>query len=339
MNTKLKKLLLGWLGHYGALTATLNVFYLFKYLDQSPSQGKTPWEFFVYHTFQDIDALITLISLLLIEINYQYLFKKLRIYFFLGSCLVVGLFAYLTVTIFHYDKYSDQHLPFESLLIVAAYALTYAIIRNYLYQIRYAKDLKLQQSKNELDTLKAQINPHFLFNILNYLYGTALNEKASSTADGIDKLSQMMRYSITGIHENFVPIEKEFEFIHHYLALQQARLPKRENINIDINFPSSLPDCQIAPLLILPFIENAFKYGISMDERCFVSIKIEIVGHTLTTEISNSIVSGPIEIRGNNTGIKNTIKRLALLYPGRHILKQTNDGHTYQTLLNLTLPV
>ena len=338
MKRKLKNLVLGWFLHFSAIILIMNAFHIFRYLDQLPYRRSTPWEFFVRHTFQDMDTLIMLISLLFIEVNYQYLFRKLRLPLFVGTSLIVGVLTFLTFVVLHYTKYHDKHLNyFDQVLIVGAYALVYAIVRNYLHQVRYKKESELQQSKNELDALKAQINPHFLFNSLNYLYGTALNENAQTTADGIDKLSGMMRYTITGIHENFVPIADEFKFIDHYLALQRARLPKRDQIKIDIQMPLGKTDGQIAPLLILPFIENAFKYGISVDEPCFVRIKIEVERDQLTAEITNSIVNGPIEIKGNNTGIKNTIKRLAMLYPDRYHLTQTNSGDTHQTILDLTL--
>jgi sensor histidine kinase YesM len=337
MERKLKNLLLGWFIHFGAIIVTMNIFHIFKYFGDSPYQRSTPWEFFVRHTFKDVDTLIMLVSLLFIEINYQYVFRKLRFPLFIGTSMLVGVLAFLTFMLLHYTKHNEKHLNFDQVLIIAAYALVYAIVRNYLHQIRYKKDLQLQQSKNELDALKAQINPHFLFNSLNYLYGTALNENAPTTADGIDKLSDMMRYTITGIHENFVPIEDEFKFIDHYLALQQARLPKREHIQIDIQISHTIRNRQIAPLLVLPFIENAFKYGISVDEPCFVTLKIEFVDDYLKVEINNSIVRAPIEIKGNNTGIKNTIKRLELLYPDRYDLKQTTNGNTYQTILSLSL--
>ena len=165
----------------------------------------------------------------------------------------------------------------------------------------------------------------------------ALNEKAPQTADGIDKLSEMMRYTISGIHENFVPLEKELKFIRHYLALQQARLPQKDSIQITVQIPSSVPALQVAPLILLPFIENAFKYGISMDDPCFIFIKIELSGTSLTMEVGNSISSTPIEIKGNNTGIKNTVKRLKLLYADKYKLQQTNSETEYNITLTLSL--
>lgn len=337
MKGKLKSIILGWLVHFAGVTVVMNLLHIYKYITDTLYQGRTPWEYFVYHTFQDIDTLILAICLLYIEINYQYYFNKLRLLLFMASCLVVGLVGSVTFTILQNNSHKGMLAGVNQLLIIATYALLYSIVRNYLHQMLYGKSLQLQQAKNELDALKAQINPHFLFNSLNYLYGSALSENAPNTADGIDKLSGMMRYTITGLHENFVAIKEEFNFIENYLSVQQARLPKRDNIRIDIEIPSTLPDAQIAPLLMLPLIENAFKYGISMDEPCFVSIKIEIAGKKLLVDIANSIVKGPIDTKGNNTGVSNTIKRLKLLYGHNYDLKQMNDGQRYQTMLQIVL--
>ncbi|SJZ63531.1 sensor histidine kinase [Sediminibacterium ginsengisoli] len=337
MKGKVKRILLGWLAHFGMIWVLVNLFHIYEYIINTPYTGRTPWEFFVYHTFHDIDTLILMICLFYIEINHQYFFKKRHFFLFVLSSAVVGMVGCATFSIMQHDNNKDIYIDFGQFLIITVYALLYSIIRNYLHQIRYRKDLQLQQSKNELDALKAQINPHFLFNSLNYLYGTALNEKAPATADGIDKLSGMMRYTIIGLHENFVSIKDEFQFMDNYLALQQARLPKKDNIRIDIRTPAVLPDAQIAPLLILPFVENAFKYGISMDEPCFIQIRIEISGNKLVAVIKNRIVKGLVEIKGNNTGIKNTIERLKLLYPHNYDLTQANDGNNHETILQLAL--
>jgi sensor histidine kinase YesM len=338
MKEKLKSLLLGWLIHYILVLAAMNLTYIIQYLDDLPHYvRRSPLQYFIKHTFHDADNVVLILSLLMIEINYQYLFKKLRLPFFVFTCLLVGV---LSVTLLYYlnlSRFEGRGIPLQPLLYVAGYALVYSVIRDYLYTIKHKKEIQLQQSKNELHSLKAQLNPHFLFNSLNYLYGTALTEKAQNTADGIYKLSELMRYTITGTHENFVPLDNELKFIEQYVALRRVRIPQKESIEINVQITSPTKGLQIAPLLLLPFIENAFKYGINMDERSFVNIKIDVANSTLIMSISNSISRAPIEIEGNNTGIKNTINRLKLLYPDKYKLQQTNNGFEYTTLLTLEL--
>ena len=336
MKQQIKSILQGWGAHLGiVIIITILDYYLLHYLRSPNFADTTPWQYFIRHALERADCLVLAIWLLLIEVNYHYLYKKLPIWLFIPCCFAVGI---ISCSIGYISAVISGNIKLEPVLIIAAYALGYAVIRGLIYNFRYRTDLKLAKVKNELDALKAQLNPHFLFNSLNYLYGTALTEKALQTADGIDKLSELMRYTITGIHENFIPLESELNFIERYLALQQARLPKKEGIKIEIHLPSTyLKTLQIAPLILLPFIENAFKYGINMDEPCFVNLSIEITGTDLTLTVSNSIISRSIEIEGNNTGIKNTIKRLKLLYPGKHTLQQTNTGTAYNTLLTLKL--
>lgn len=339
MKERLKKILVGWVVHSGIFLSGFFLFYAERYITTTHADLRraTPWEYFIRHAFYSTDYLHLVLSLLFIEINYRYFFKKLRLPVFLLSCILVGACSLALAYAFTFERFQKWGVPYQLAFYVAGYALVYAIIRDYIHKIRHKKDLQLQQSKSELDALKAQLNPHFLFNSLNYLYGTALTEKAPQTADGIDKLSEMMRYTIAGIHENYIPLANELNFIERYMALQQARLPQKDDIKIDIQITRSTEELQIAPLLLLPFIENAFKYGISMDAPCFVTIKISVADSRLDMEISNSISDKPMEVKGNNTGIKNTIKRLDLLYPENYKLYQRANGDEYKAFLSLKL--
>lgn len=333
MNAKVKLFLEGWLIHLGLL---LTVLLFFNFLHRH-DQTEPISHYFARHLINK-DVIIAAELTLLAEICYQYLFKKHNLFWFISGCLLSAAFmviAYLWLR----DKI-DPVVKLNTIapvVFTAGYIFIYALIRNYFYACSIKKDIQLSQSRHELDALKAQLNPHFLFNCLNYLYGTALREKAGQTAEGIDELSEMMRYTISGIHQNTVPLQNEIDFIAHYLKLQQARLPQKDSIKVNIVLPQQVPALQIAPLVLVPFIENAFKYGISMDEPCFVEIKISIDDTTLNMAAGNSIVAKPIEITGNNTGIKNTLKRLSLLYPGKYHVKQTSSSTQYHTTFQLQL--
>lgn len=348
MKANFKLLFRNWLIHFAVVWTIVNVFSIVSFIYDT-SRGMiitnqdgsyvTVWQHFENNNFHLSDMLMMALFLFLAEINYLYLFKKIKWLLLALTTLSTGTITFIVLALIHPERITIMGIMSGTapILIMGGYALAYAIIRDYFYNIRNKKDIKLQQSKNELDALKAQLNPHFLFNSLNYLYGTALNEKASITADGIDKLSIMMRYTITGIHETFVPLENELNFIKHYLDLQQVRLPQKDNIKVAIQVQTINKALQIAPLLLLPFIENAFKYGISIDDPCFINIKIVITNNTLTMETHNSIVNGTNEVKGNNTGIKNTIKRLELLYPDRYKLEQSGYSTEYKILLTLKL--
>ncbi|QIL41211.1 hypothetical protein G7074_19235 [Pedobacter sp. HDW13] len=275
------------------------------------------------------------------EVVRQFLFKKRHFIVFIAGCLLTGMIScagivYLRPNVF---KQQGKLSAVEPILYIAVYAFVYTIVRDYYLQNRNKKLQRIQQSENELHALKAQLNPHFLFNALNYLYGTALKEKAPNTAQGIDTMSDMMRYTIHGMQENFVQLGDELKFMENYLKLQQLRLPIKDNIKISSQIDSDDHHNQqkIAPLLLLPFIENAFKYGISIDTPCEVRIKIVVDKNELHMEVFNTIVQNRTEVSGNNTGIKNTIKRLDLLYPDSYRLDHQNTGLAYNVSFRLKL--
>jgi len=349
MNRQIRKLLANWLIHFCILWAAINLFttasYLYhvnvwgNYIYNTDGSAVTGWQHFLNTNYYQADNLVIAIFLLLTEFNYQFLFKKLRWPLFTLSSLIAGVLSFFVLMLLEPARRlrMDVMTALQPILFTGGYAFVYALTRDYFYQLRYKKDIQIQQTENELNALKAQLNPHFLFNSLNYIYGTALKEGASLTAEGIEMLSEMMRYTIAGMHTNFVPLTRELKFIEHYLLLQQARLPVKECVSIDLRFDANEPKLQIAPLLLLPFIENAFKYGISVDYPCFVAIKIEVGDKDLTMEVCNSIIKEHSEIKGNHIGIKNTIKRLELLYPDNYKLQQTNTGDKYMMLLTIRL--
>ena len=276
--------------------------------------------------------------LFLCELCYVFIFKKVRLPVFMLCCLFAGVLTWIPVDLL---RPSQIHLGVveasPAVLSMAAYGFIYTVVRDYFENRGRRKALRLQQSEHELHVLKAQLNPHFLFNSLNYLYGTALRENAADTAEGVDRLSQMMRYTISGMHENKVPLAKEINFVQHYIALQKVRMPNAEDILFDLDLNLGTMNLQIAPLLLLPFLENAFTYGISVDHPVEIQIGIKLVGSVLDFSVSNRIFMKRPEVEGNQTGLKNTIKRLALLYPGQYSYNFSNTGEQYRMTLALNL--
>lgn len=204
--------------------------------------------------------------------------------------------------------------------------------------IKISNQLKLSQKKKlsaELAYLKAQINPHFLFNSLNAIYSMAL-EKSDETPDAILKLSGLMRYIISEAHNETVIIEKEVNYICDYIDLQKMRL---EN-TVDLLFvkKGNFTKNQIAPLLLIPFVENAFKYGVSAGENSDIFIQISIENNTLSLIVRNSKIS---VVAANNTktgiGIKATVERLNILYPGDYILDIEDLDTYYNVELKINL--
>jgi len=192
-----------------------------------------------------------------------------------------------------------------------------------------------EKIKTELSFLKAQINPHFLFNTLNNIYSMAIN-KNENTPDAIEKFSEIMRFVIFETQNDFIPLSKKLTYIRNYLALQKMRLPS--NVLINFSLKGNVSTYKIAPLTLLPFIENAFKYGISTEKKAVINIEIEIIGGELYLLVQNekfNRIKKSKEV--TPLGINNTKKRLELLYPGKHKIKIVDGINNYQVSLYLNL--
>ncbi|HSJ70003.1 MAG TPA: sensor histidine kinase [Anditalea sp.] len=200
-------------------------------------------------------------------------------------------------------------------------------------------EMEQQRINSELTYLKAQINPHFFFNTLNNIYSlTNLDIEKAQTA--ILKLSRMMRYVLYETEKDHTMLSKELEFIKDYIELMRLRLS--EKIKVDIDIPQNFEDANLAPMLLLPFIENCFKHGISSQKSSAIQINICIKDKILVLETVNSIFSSnhnTPEGNASGIGVTNTKRRLALLYDQKHELKvdDQNQDNEYRLHLKINL--
>ncbi len=184
----------------------------------------------------------------------------------------------------------------------------------------------------ELSFLKAQINPHFLFNMLNNIYSLAVT-KNENTADCIMKLSNIMRYVTDEATEDYVPLQNEINCIADYIGLQRMRLGDKVNIDLEIN--GDVENKKIAPLILMSFIENIFKYGISKHEPTGIEIKLFAETRSITFFCRNKIFSSTINEERKGVGIDNAKKRLEYLYHDKHFLNITRENGFYEVQLTL----
>ena len=192
-----------------------------------------------------------------------------------------------------------------------------------------------EKLKSEVSYLKAQINPHFLFNTLNSLYALSL-EKSDEAPDAILKLSSIMRYVVTESSNDFVTLNKEMKYIEDYIDLQKLRMVDSTNFNF--NKEGDFNQNKIAPLLLIPFIENAFKYGLNPEKKSFITINININDGFLLLNVSNSkTVKNVHEKQKTETGLENTMLRLNYLYPDKHQLTINETEEIYNLELKLNL--
>jgi len=187
---------------------------------------------------------------------------------------------------------------------------------------------------NELSYLKLQVNPHFLFNTLNSIYSLAL-EKSDNTPTAIVKLSELMRYVTSEVNNDFVPLVKEVNYIFNYIELQRIRL--EETVQIDYKVSGIYNKDRIAPLLLIPFIENAFKFGINPEISSMIKIQLNIDNHQLTMIVFNKKVSRNAKLMESGTGLRNVQKRLQLIYPEEHTLVIQESDQDFKIELTLHL--
>ena len=213
---------------------------------------------------------------------------------------------------------------------------------------RYARDneelftlkKELGQTHANVDFLRSQINPHFLFNALNTIYGTAIQEKAERTSEGIERLGDMMRFMLQENMQEKIPLVREVEYLTNYISLQKLRTDPNPTIQVQVEIQQPLHPVQIAPMLLIPFVENAFKHGISFREPSHIMISLEVKENILHFDIHNSkhdrVGSDP-EMNNNGIGLPNVRQRLQLLYPGRHELMIRETAREFFVHLTLHL--
>ncbi|WP_375582288.1 sensor histidine kinase [Cyclobacterium xiamenense] len=245
-------------------------------------------------------------------------FNILLILVFPGFLLFAGLMGQEAVLVF-------LGLGTGLVIQLVALPLSDLAFEKYLGMKDKIENLSHQVDRGSADLrfLKSQINPHFLFNALNTLYGTALMEHAEKTSDGIQKLGDMMRFML---HENQldkIPLRREIEYLRNYLDLQLLRFATEDNPEITIKLPAEPCEGNIAPMLLIPFVENAFKHGISTKNPSWIKINLRCLAGSVHLDVVNSLhppkaLKDPSDESG--IGLDNVRKRLQVLYPDRHDL-------------------
>lgn len=194
-----------------------------------------------------------------------------------------------------------------------------------------------RQVSAELNLLKSQVNPHFLFNTLNNIYSLIL-EKDEKAGEAVLKLSGLLRYLLDSSSQKYVSLNKECEFIENYLALEKIRLANRCSISFLLT--GDPIGKKITPMLLIPFVENAFKHGISSSpDKNHIIIELEILETEIKFYVENGIVErkNHIKEKANSTGLENVKRRLDLVYPNKHQLTINESTDIFKVELLMTL--
>jgi hypothetical protein len=197
------------------------------------------------------------------------------------------------------------------------------------------KQTEKEKLQAELSYLKAQINPHFLFNILNGIYSLTL-ERSDKAPDAVVKLSEMMRYVLDESGNELVTLQQELKYIRNYIVLQESRFGSTIRLNYYIEEVAPA-EWKIAPLILIPFIENAFKHGVNPEEDSDINIKITVPGEELHLEVTNKKVNIRHPDNHSGLGIVNAKKRLQLLYPREHTLHIEDNMNDFRVFITLRL--
>jgi hypothetical protein len=211
-----------------------------------------------------------------------------------------------------------------------------AIFFSFLLRTReHLSQLKEDKLNAELLSLKAQINPHFLFNTLNTIYALSV-KKDDKASEAIVHLSGLMRYVTKDVNNYKIPLRKEIDYIINYIELQKARLGN--TVTISFNVQGDTGNKQITPLILITYIENALKYGVNPDvDGCVVDIGLKMNNYNIELKTRNKKVSNLNSTESTGIGMKNTDERLKYLYPQKHKLEIIDDGQTYYVKLLLEL--
>jgi LytS/YehU family sensor histidine kinase len=263
-----------------------------------------------------------------LERQYYYLFAFLFIVTIALSLSLYELEYYLTGTYSNDLRQDTQNLFFASLMAIGLQHFKRGIFDQYRL-----KELQARNTEIELAALKTQLNPHFLFNSLNNIYGV-VQEDPPKGAEMIIGLADIMRYYLRSSSRERITLEEEAQLIQSYIELEALRL--HDNCILTSEIQLADESGKVAPLLLLPFIENAFKHGTHPIRPCFISINLKVQEGTIRFTIANSIIGNTRAIK-TNIGLANTKKRLKLIYPNRHQLEIIEKEGTYSVCLEIPL--
>jgi sensor histidine kinase YesM len=276
-------------------------------------------------------------------------FKGLRQKFFLWAPLAFLVFFSVMVStdlMVHQYKFPQKEIkgrrilfmvmpPLFFGLVIAGAAASIRGFREFESKKKEEEEANKKRLEAELNLLKSQINPHFLLNTLNNLYGLAVTEP-DKTPDALLKLSALVRYLLYECNAPKVKLSSEVDFVMNYIELQKLRLPPSNQLQIE--FPSTIPsDVWIEPMILLPFIENAFKHGISGQREGTIEIKLALKEGVLALFVKNQQLKHTDNMDPVGIGLNNTQQRLNFSYPHQHSLNIKDDGDSYSISLSINL--
>lgn len=225
-----------------------------------------------------------------------------------------------------------QQAVWSLFMIVEAFSFAIGLLTQTNIQRQRRRAVEAERDKAEIELYKAQIKPHFMFNTLNSLYGLFLIH-SDKALESLEKFISMMRYMHTTSTKDMVPVKEEADYIRQYVALQSLRLNDKTHVKLEIEIENN--DLKLPPMLLVTFVENCFKHGVSPVENSDIIITMREKDGILEFTTSNRIF--PAKRIGEHLGIENCRRRLDLVFPHRHNIEITNDSQTFKVRLDINL--
>ncbi|HEU5290715.1 MAG TPA: histidine kinase [Cyclobacteriaceae bacterium] len=267
------------------------------------------------------------------------------IFIFLISSFAAGLIQRYIAFQIDYPLYYPEALKdpffffakivkaFVGIYPVVFTALTIKLLKYWYANQQAQQVLTKEKLEAELKFLKTQIHPHFLFNTLNNLYALTL-KKSERAPEMVLKLSELINYMLYECTADEVPLSKEVKFIQNYISIEKMRYG--DKLEVDVRVSGDTASVHIAPMIILPFVENCFKHGASEElQQGWVTVQIEASPETILIKVENSKAHTENNHHGTGIGVQNVKRRLSLLYPSRHELKILDGKETFLVILTI----
>jgi hypothetical protein len=273
-----------------------------------------------------------------------YVFKRFGVFAFFASLFgMVALFFGIQAWYHWYFLPFDQHKSFFDpqgifpLVMITGIASTYGLLLEFINFEAEKEELSNEQLKSELSFLRSQISPHFIFNILNsivYLIRTKADKQAE---DVTIRLSSLMRYMLYDSDQSMVSLDRELEYLRNYVDLQRMRF--EGDVTIDFEVHGTVRGCRIEPMLLIPFVENAVKHGVSFVQDPYIHVLFTIEHGQLNFQVKNKKGKMKDDVMDESSGIglKNVLRRLDLLYPDQHVLNIRDTEEVFEVDLQMTL--
>ncbi|OUU00661.1 MAG: hypothetical protein CBB99_05800 [Bacteroidetes bacterium TMED39] len=322
------------------------LYFLFWYFLNKNSNGETfalfnAIKLVVYHGAASYFNIYVLLP--------QFLKKKLYFSYFISLFMLISLISFLVIITYYFvdfipdqtksSLWSQRFFVFNAISVSYTVAVTSSLklVKNWYDREQQAKNLEKLNIEAELKYLKSQINPHFLFNSLNGVYALAL-QKDSKTPEMILKLSEMLRHLLYSGNHEWVSLEEEIDYLKNYLSFEKFRL--KDRLEVKFSILGDIRNKKIAPMLFLPFVENAFKHGVNKQTKAsLIEGKIKVDDNKLNFQLENNIAKILTKSDNNSGGIglQNIQKRLKLMYPTSSTLEIENQKDKFTVKFSIDL--